>query len=84
MKKHWFKAKRYGWGWTPATWQGWIMTLLFIATALLNSYRLQLLTISVDTFIQNFIPELVALIFLFIILCAITGEKPGWHWGNKK
>ena len=21
--KYWFKAKTYGYGWTPATWQGW-------------------------------------------------------------
>ncbi len=23
----WFKRKTYGWGWTPVSWQGWLVTL---------------------------------------------------------
>lgn len=22
----WFKAKRFGWGWVPVTWEGWALT----------------------------------------------------------
>ena len=28
-KGYWFKRKLYGWGWTPAKWQGWCLTLLY-------------------------------------------------------
>ncbi len=28
--KYWFKAKNYGWGWYPATWQGWLILAGFI------------------------------------------------------
>ena len=26
----WFRRKTFGWGWTPAGWEGWLATLLFI------------------------------------------------------
>lgn len=28
---YWFKRKLYGWGWTPATWQGWVTLVAFLA-----------------------------------------------------
>ena len=34
-KNYWFKRKLYGWGWTPATWQGWLLTFLFIGIVLI-------------------------------------------------
>lgn len=27
----WFRKKRFGYGWTPATWQGWTVMDIFIA-----------------------------------------------------
>ena len=27
-KKPWFGPKRYGWGLSPQTWQGWVITLV--------------------------------------------------------
>jgi cellulose synthase/poly-beta-1,6-N-acetylglucosamine synthase-like glycosyltransferase len=30
MKTIWFKNKTYGYGWTPATWQGWGITIVYI------------------------------------------------------
>lgn len=34
-KGYWFKAKPFGWGWTPATWQGWLIMVLYIALIVL-------------------------------------------------
>jgi hypothetical protein len=31
MSRFWFVPKRYGWGATPVTWQGWVATLVFVA-----------------------------------------------------
>jgi uncharacterized membrane protein len=31
MARYWFKPRRYGYGATPATWQGWAVTLAVIA-----------------------------------------------------
>jgi cellulose synthase/poly-beta-1,6-N-acetylglucosamine synthase-like glycosyltransferase len=30
MKTIWFKNKTYGYGWTPATWLGWGITIVYI------------------------------------------------------
>ncbi len=30
----WFGPKRIGWGWTPITWQGWLLTAVFIAAVM--------------------------------------------------
>ena len=29
-KKIWFKAKRYGWGWYPSTWQGAVCIFIWV------------------------------------------------------
>jgi hypothetical protein len=31
MTRYWFKPKRYGYGATPATWEGWAFTGLVVA-----------------------------------------------------
>jgi hypothetical protein len=33
MTRYWFKPKRYGYGATPATWEGWAFTGLGVAIA---------------------------------------------------
>jgi hypothetical protein len=33
MTRYWFKPKRYGYGATPATWEGWAFTGLVVAIA---------------------------------------------------
>ena len=30
MKQLWFKAKTYGYGWYPVTWQGWLVILIYV------------------------------------------------------
>ena len=29
----WFRPKRFGFGWTPATWEGWVVTAAVAALA---------------------------------------------------
>lgn len=87
MKKLWFKAKRYGWGWYPATWQGLLVLIAYIA----------IFAVSEILFIRSFIstgskPTTVSLLwftmwFIFITgvlltICYRTGEKPRWRWGK--
>jgi hypothetical protein len=37
MQRHpvslWFRPKTIGFGWTPATWEGWLVTVLAVAAA---------------------------------------------------
>src|SRR5262245_12007807 len=32
-EQYWFKRRTYGWGWVPATWQGWLTLLIFLGVS---------------------------------------------------
>ncbi len=73
-KNLWFKSKKYGWGWTPATWQGWAIIIIY---TLLTIFILAIDPISWLSYVVTFI---LTLILLFI--CYKTGERPRWRWGK--
>ncbi len=83
-QRYWFKAKLYGWGWTPARWPGWITLFVFIGLIILNSYRVDIRSHSVSDTLLNIIPETSILVLLLILICYLTGERPGWRWGFEK
>jgi hypothetical protein len=37
---YWFKRKRYGWGWTPTTWQGWAVVVALVAAVAVAGFAL--------------------------------------------
>ena len=78
---YWFKRKLYGWGWTPATWQGWVVLIFFLALTVLNAVRLDSDSHSASDALINFVPETFVLVLLLIAVCWKTGEKPRWQWG---
>ena len=36
--KPWFGPKRLGWGLRPVTWQGWLVTAVFVAAVILTGF----------------------------------------------
>lgn len=81
---YWFKAKLYGWGWTPVTWQGWATLLLFILLIVLNFLRIDANSHSVSDTLATFVPETFLLTLLLLLVCYAKGEKPRWQWGLPK
>jgi translocator protein len=79
MKKPWFIPKNYGWGWQPARWQGWLVILVWL---FLIGLCAQTTFESQGSFM--FVSEIIALTALLIFICAMTGERPRWHWGGKE
>jgi hypothetical protein len=68
----WFAPKRYGYGATPISWQGWALTLGFVAIMILIAITfaarpVQLIAVGV--------PLTVA----FMVICART-TRGGWRW----
>ncbi len=84
MKKLWFKAKNYGWGWYPSSWQGWLVIVAYTAalTTLFRDVDARSHSGS-DTLYGMFIPA-VALTAALLVICWCTGEKPEWRWGPPK
>jgi|SRR3989338_8277602 len=79
----WFKRKLYGWGWTPATWQGWVVTFFYILLVLII---LRVMTNDFSTtsaFFSVFLPIVFFTIF-FLYVAYKKGEHPRWQWEDHK
>ncbi|MBM3272050.1 hypothetical protein FJY94_02070 [Candidatus Kaiserbacteria bacterium] len=77
---YWFKRKLYGWGWTPARWQGWLVLVVFLAVFvwLLVSFTNEP---NPDAVAWQFLAKVCAWVVLLIGVCYLTGEPPRWQWG---
>jgi hypothetical protein len=76
-KKLWFKAKCYGWGWYPSSWEGWLVTLGFVS----------FITLMANIFLTKgkiieYAISLAILTGVIIYLGHKKGEKPKWRWGR--
>jgi hypothetical protein len=68
----WFVPKRYGFGAVPASWQGWALTIGFVAVCIAV----------VRLFAQRPLVAIAVLIpvaVTFTVICART-TKGGWRW----
>jgi len=82
--KYWFKAKKYGWGWYPSTWEGWVVFGIFIIFNFYQFININSENYSGSDILINYAPLLIASLFILIAFCFITGEQPRWRWGDKK
>ncbi len=83
-ERYWFKRKIWGWGWTPATCQGWSVTLVYIALiSVLLLSREEAIAGNPDSG-SNFLVlglPIIVLTVIFIYIAFKKGEKPKWQWG---
>jgi hypothetical protein len=78
VRKYWFPAKRYGWGWgPPTTWQGWVFMLVWIAAVTFGATRLIKLHPALWALF------LVAMLAIMLAVCWAKGEPPSWRWGDR-
>lgn len=78
----WFKTKKYGWGWTPASLEGWVV-LIGALVLYLGAILIAALTASDPVVL---VVTLVGSVLLTIVLVGVsmmTGEKPRWRWGGE-
>lgn len=79
-KGYWFKRKLFGWGWTPATWQGWVVTLGHLIAILAFAFTLDE-TASEKDVLFTFVLPLLLLTISLIVIAYKKGEPPKWQWG---
>lgn len=79
-KGYWFKAKWFGWGWTPATKEGWFVTLVYIGLVLNVVGAVEKRYYTPD----DLVLPIGFLTAIFITICYWKGEKPYWRWGKPK
>jgi ABC-type microcin C transport system permease subunit YejB len=82
MEKLWFRRKRYGYGWVPSTWQGWVIVLVYVISIAMFGNLAKNYTEASDIVIGFVIPTFIFTILLLTV-CWAKGEKPKWQWGEK-
>lgn len=75
-KGYWFRRKLYGFGWVPATWEGWLTILIFVVGLVYSVQKA--VRGNVDYWII-----IAILVILLMIVGYLKGEKPKWQWGLK-
>jgi len=81
--KLWFRRKWYGWGWYPATWQGWTVTGIYLALVIGCALTVNGAS-SMNEVAFTFLLPVALLTIAFIRIAYATGEKPTWQWGKPK
>ena len=85
MNRYWFKPKRYGYGATPVSWEGWLVTGLAVAIIFVSSL----------TLVGQGRPNPIALVIWLAIVSAtvvglsIVGRRKTdgawrWRWGSDR
>jgi Na+/melibiose symporter-like transporter len=85
MTQYWFKPKRYGYGATPVSWEGWAATIAVSAVVIGSVIVMQML---VDR--SNFVAwvvraAIIAAVTLWFVRTARerTDGEWRWRWGNR-
>ena len=78
---YWFRAKRFGWGWRPSSWQGWVTTTIYLVLIIHEFLSIDRTSSPDGTFVSNTLP-FIFITALFLFLCYAKGERPRWRWGK--
>lgn len=79
----WFKRKRYGLGWYPVTWQGWLVLAVYVFLIITFTRSAAGAVYSDSDLLSHVILPVVILTILLIAICIKTGESLSWQWGDK-
>lgn len=79
----WFKAKRYGLGWVPASPEGWIVLFVYLALAIFFFRKVDATSHSNSDTLIGFALPFIVLTIILIIICYLKGDKPYWRWGDQ-
>lgn len=82
MTRYWFAAKKYGYGWVPATYEGWFVLVGFLGLIGGGAWFISNLFPRSEDFLVVFLPWVFLLSVVLILVAYRTGEPPRWHWGK--
>jgi hypothetical protein len=83
VTQYWFRPKRYGYGATPVTWQGWAVTFATVAAMVGVNVGLQLTERHYWALAAIFAFDALALGFLFMVCRRKTEGEWRWRWGDR-
>ena len=88
--RYWFVRKTYGYGWTPATWEGWLTLAVYIVVSVLTYFLVagsalfgaDPNALSARDIVIGFVLPFLGYTFLLLLVAYKKGEKPRWQWGE--
>jgi hypothetical protein len=83
MTAYWFKPKRYGYGATPVTWEGWAVTLGTVIAMVVVSLCLRLTERHTWALAAVFAFDAAALFALFVVVRRKTDGEWRWRWRGR-
>ena len=76
---YWFRPKRYGYGATPNTWQGWTVTAAIVLIILAATLLLQTLG-GKSSWSLVLVLAIAAVAVSILVIVIYRKTEGGWHW----
>jgi O-antigen/teichoic acid export membrane protein len=84
MTTYWFRPKRYGYGATPISWEGWAVTLVGVALVAASTTVLVSHTALDPWFWAAVAVDVVVIVALVQVSRRKTEGEWRWRWGDSK
>jgi len=75
-KKLWFKARRWGFGWRPVSWEGWVIVVGYVGIMWAAVQQARAGTHSNSDFLIKLSISFIPVTVLLIYICYKKGENP--------
>ena len=83
MTTYWFRPKQYGYGATPTTWQGWVITIAAVIVVLAATLWLNTLSATNPWFWAAVLIDAVVIATLLVVSRQKTDGEWRWRWGDR-
>ena len=80
---YWFKPKRYGYGATPVTWQGWLLTIAAAAATAFSVFKLMEAPADLARVVVWLALVALSVVVLVIVSRRKTDGEWRWRWNGE-
>jgi len=80
-EKYWFKRRRYGYGWTPSSVEGWLVFAAVMLVTLGGAVVLGVLDSDGPTPVVIYLAAVALSIIGLLVATIRKGPKARWRWG---
>ena len=80
MTRYWFRPRRYGYGATPVTWEGWALTVGIAAVVALSVVAMNVLADRSNVGAWLVWPAFIAIAVLWMVRISRQRTDGGWRW----
>jgi hypothetical protein len=84
MTDYWFKPRRFGYGATPVTWQGWALTIGTVVVVVMVSMVLPAVADGSAWGLTAVVIDVAAIAGLLIVSRRKTDGEWRWRWGDRQ